>query len=620
MFFHRIGFYEVDVYMKRFGFNKRNVEMKFNLICKGLLLAAAPLITCQLNAAVITSGNAYYSGYIEAGFGGGYGSIEVNYNTQNNGANSLTTQYGTIIGNGSGAHGELSIIGDGSAGSASISSYGSYGVRTGMGGSANVQVLNGGVLQAFESSFWLGSDGGVAGAQGTSVVTVEGQGSQLVTTKSTNDGGRIRVGEGLSYSELNIENGGAARATSALGATDTSNDGSLWVGSSSASGSTAVVNVMDAGSVIEVSNYINLNPTYENVSAALNITEGGLVEVTGSSRWDTEMSVGNSTGDSTVLVSGVGSALIAEDTNIGSAKRIAGYTAMGVPVTSVDWENMADGEPVTDLLGNIIYNEAGEEVLGAVYSWVSNGVVYETLYPSTYLYDEEAIYALATGSIRVQDGAVLSGSTVDVSTNSANSGAYQNAESYLTVDQGGTVEADVTVNSGGVLNGNGGSVIGNVTIDGGRLAPGNSPGEMLINGDLSLLSGSLELEFSDADADFLEIMGDLYLSSAFNFDLLFDTSSDDLVINLDDFFDVSGDVFAEAGFTLEDNINVYGLSAWTIYFLGQEYSFTPTDIGDVAVSAPAGFGLLILSIGMVVFRRAVVKEQAGSIMPRTLLA
>ncbi len=135
MFFHRIGFYEVDVYMKRFGFNKRNVEMKFNLICKGLLLAAAPLITCQLNAAVITSGNASYSGnYIEAGFGGGYGSIEVNYNTQNNGANSLTTQNGTIIGNGSGAHGELSIIGDGSAGSASISSYGSYGVRTGMGG------------------------------------------------------------------------------------------------------------------------------------------------------------------------------------------------------------------------------------------------------------------------------------------------------------------------------------------------------------------------------------------------------------------------------------------------------------------------------------------------------
>lgn len=59
--------------------------MKFNLICKGLLLAAAPLITCQLNAAVITSGNASYSGnYIEAGFGGGYGFIEVNYNTQNN--------------------------------------------------------------------------------------------------------------------------------------------------------------------------------------------------------------------------------------------------------------------------------------------------------------------------------------------------------------------------------------------------------------------------------------------------------------------------------------------------------------------------------------------------------
>lgn len=605
--------------MKRFGFNKRNVEMKFNLICKGLLLAVAPLITCQLNAAVIASGNAYYSGYIEAGFGGGYGSIEVNYNTQNNGANSLTTQYGTIVGNGSGAHGELSIIGDGSAGSASISSYGSYGVRTGMGGSANVQVLNGGVLQAFDSDFWLGSDGGVAGVQGSSVVTVEGQGSQLVTTKSY-DGGRIRVGEGLAYSELNIENGGSARATSALGATDTSNDGSLWVGSSSASGSTAVVNVMDAGSVIEVSNYINLNPTYENVSAALNITEGGVVEVTGSSRWDTELSIGNLTGDSTVLVSGIGSALIAEDTNIGSARRIAGYTATGVPVTSVDWDSLADGEPVTDLQGNIIYNEAGEEVLGAVYSWVSNGVVYETLYPSTYLYDEEAIYALATGSIRVQDGAVLSGSTVDVSTNSANSGAYQNAESYLTVDQGGTVVADVTVNSGGVLNGNGGSVIGNVTIDGGRLAPGNSPGEMLINGDLSLLSGSLELEFSDVDADFLAVMGDLYLSSAFNFDLLFDTSSDDMVINLDDFFDVSGDVFAEAGFTLEDNINVYGLSAWTIYFLGQEYSFTPNDMGDVAVSAPAGFGLLVLSIGMVVFRRAGVKEQAGSIMPRTLLA
>ena len=93
---------------------------------------------------------------------------------------------------------------------------------------------------------------------------------------------------------------------------------------------------------------------------------------------------------------------------------------------------------------------------------------------------------------------------------------------YIGGDQSGATGA-TSVNSGGVLSGNG-VVGGDLTINtGGTLAPGAAYGQMTINGDLILTGGAtLTMELGDASQaggplnDLLKVGGDLVLDGTLN--------------------------------------------------------------------------------------------------------
>lgn len=84
---------------------------------------------------------------------------------------------------------------------------------------------------------------------------------------------------------------------------------------------------------------------------------------------------------------------------------------------------------------------------------------------------------------------------------------------YLTVGSGGRVEASrLILNDGGVLSGNGGTIVGDVILDGGMISPGASPGSMTIDGDLEVFGGSLFFEVGGGGPgmfDQLFVTGDL---------------------------------------------------------------------------------------------------------------
>ena len=72
----------------------------------------------------------------------------------------------------------------------------------------------------------------------------------------------------------------------------------------------------------------------------------------------------------------------------------------------------------------------------------------------------------------------------------------------MTVRDGGRVEAqNVYVNEDGVLTGNGGTIAANVIVDGGSVAPGDSPGSMTIDGDLTVNRGMLDFEIAGLMTD-----------------------------------------------------------------------------------------------------------------------
>jgi len=95
----------------------------------------------------------------------------------------------------------------------------------------------------------------------------------------------------------------------------------------------------------------------------------------------------------------------------------------------------------------------------------------------------------------------------------------------LTVRSGGMVYANsVVVQQGGVLNGSGGAIDAAVIVDGGTLAPGNSPGDMTIYGDLQMVSGVLDLEIGGAafgEYDLLDVWGNVDLGADVTINLNF---------------------------------------------------------------------------------------------------
>jgi T5SS/PEP-CTERM-associated repeat protein len=493
-------------------------------------------------------------------------------------------------------------VGDGTSGSASIVTTGS-GVYVGDAGTGILNISDGGVVEAQKGLIYLGRTD-LYDNSGTAMVNISGAGSILRTTQGSEgetwerDGGRIYVGfHGASSNVVNITDGGSMEALSgSVG--DSGDDGSIYIGTG-ATGSTAIVNVDGEGSSMIADNYISVGGLDEHdITAQLNITNGASVEVAdgypGEDNSTIDMWVDAYPVDSeaSVTVNGNGSTLTVDNLKIGGTTIVVGYTANGTPVEYTYLNEMVVGEQVSDEDGNLLYDREGNPVV-AVETDIGGGYMYTM--PNTTTDEYNTMYVKDSGSVVVENEAAIYAETIDISENKENALAYNNQDASLTVRDGGTVYSDVNVFEGGALNGDG-AIVGNVTVDGGTISPGNSPGTLIIDGDVELLSGFEELEAGDV----LSVSGDLTLGSDFVFKLLFDTdeaadsgwmdSEGIYSIDLEDFFEIDGSLIVADDFSLEDSLEIIGLAdgqSLTICLLEEQVTLTGSP-----VPVPAAIWLL----------------------------
>jgi hypothetical protein len=133
----------------------------------------------------------------------------------------------------------------------------------------------------------------------------------------------------------------------------------------------------------------------------------------------------------------------------------------------------------------------------------------------------------------------------------------------VTVRNGGILTAaSLTVNQNGTLSGNG-TIAANVILSGGTISPGNSPGTLTIDGDLTATSGTFDLELASALlTDQILVLGDVMIGrdTVFNLNFAYAPPANQ-IFDIEDFFDTGGLFAYDPNFDLAAALNVSGLSA-----------------------------------------------------------
>lgn len=100
-----------------------------------------------------------------------------------------------------------------------------------------------------------------------------------------------------------------------------------------------------------------------------------------------------------------------------------------------------------------------------------------------------------------------------------------NGNGELIIRDGGELRTtQLTIMEGGLLTGDGGTIIGDVVLNGGTIAPGASPGVMNIDGDFQIIDGTLAIEVGGRDIgqyDILNVSGDFIGSDPFDINISF---------------------------------------------------------------------------------------------------
>lgn len=571
----------------------------------------------------VSTDPSYDSSQLFIGYSGADGALELNADSNVNGATSLTRS-GVIIGQ-YGDSGLLRVVGNGTSGSAQLNVTTGVGLRNGQGGNGTLEILDGGIVQSGEN-IYLGNQASCCNnIPGTALTIVDGAGSVLRTQQSNTgetwerDGGRISIGfDGQSDSTLNITNGGLVEALSGQ-AGDSGDDGSVWIGASNDEGSSAIVNVDGDGSTLRASHHMEVgNATEINTQSQLNITNGGLVDVVSSTDnyYFGNMQIGDTEGHAQVNVSGVSSAtgtrstISAEGIDLGGRGYIRGYTSDGNLVSSSKFDDSAlvAGEQVTDIDGNLLFDRNGAPIIAEN----------EELFPGFFYNTADPVFVKRTGNLIVENNAMVNVSgDINVSSQSYDAIVEQTLSplslgqtSTLTVRSGGEVNADhVFVNEDGRLDGGFGTINADVIVNGGAVAPGNSPGTMTIIGDFIMNDGFLDLEFDpNGPSDLLSVSEDAYFGDDSIINIIFSGQLNG-ILNFDDLLDVGGTLDFGTGFSVLDNFTfeIAGSSGVDALFGFQfeddlyEYSngvLALAGSDDNATSVPEPSSIALLGLGI----------------------
>ena len=394
-----------------------------------------------------------------------------------------TNQAGMIVGNGSGAQGNVLLSGAGSflsiAGNAEAAPYvgigrdGGTGQMQIMGGarfeysSAHLSAVSATARYAQGEGMFLAIGANITGSAAPptqGVLSISGAGSELVM--SGNADRLVQVGQGANtQGTLNISNGGTLRSTTMLLGIERTSTGMLNLDNG-----TLLLDGERKGGPSPNPQGGGMGVGRSGGTGVVSMRNGSLLQITSSSP-SGGLAVGGSMGvpggtGSFIISSGSGVQINAPDANI-----------------SVGWS----GSDTERAIGTMVLSDAGTRVAitgsnARVLIGGSNG----------------------TGTVVVGAGSTLSSSGM---MGVAHSGTASSGGNGLLVVNGTAKATDLFVGSTGILAGSG-LVQGNV-INSGTVSPGESPGRLTIDGAFDNRGGRVLLEVQSTGAglfDFDEIV------------------------------------------------------------------------------------------------------------------
>jgi fibronectin-binding autotransporter adhesin len=475
----------------------------------------------------------------------------------------VNTTLGGANGLAAGGRGDISVSGSGSSWSAST------GFRIHKG---TLSILDGGLVTAPIIEF-ASPTNNTAGLNAT--VLISGAGSTLAMTGPAS----MKVGV-KGPASITVANGGLLDAgTSQIALTTTVATGvaTLNIGGAEGEAATAAGTVKSSGIVFgSGTGTVNFNHTDTDYLFDVALSGNGSVNQIGSGT--TTLSGANSyTGPTTIRN---GTVRISADTNLGNAAGLLVFdggalnTTQSFNMTRAITLNAGGGTIATDAsttlgLASVISGAGtlikqgdgtltltgantyagGTAINGGVLQIASDAVLGAatgalsfdggTLQTTTSFASARNIALTGDGTLLTDGGTVFSlggaitgagsltkdgtGATILTGTNSYKGTTSVNAGTlFINGDQSAATGLTI-VNSGATLGGSG-TIGGNVNIaDGGTLAPGNSPGTLTINGNLSLAAGSASnFEFGAANVvggplnDLVKVGGNLVLDGTLN--------------------------------------------------------------------------------------------------------
>ena len=475
------------------------------------------------------------------------------------------------VGSNGAGNGSLAITGGDVVNAPNIGSIGAFGPSSGsatVSGAGSRMSIGG----TSGSQLFVGAEGG------TGSLTVAGGGRVTVDAFNNPAGfgdARAHIGSG-GIGTVNVNAGGSLfiQDQGPFGVED-----GIQLGRSTAAGGagSGTLNI-DGGSVTVRGNYGFVNVGQANTlfsgtaagSGRLNITAGGSLLIDGTTSSGLLLIGRSGNSDGAVLVSGAGSRL--------------------------DLTGRASAIYVSDDLITANADNSGRGLLRVTDNAV---VTARTTVASTSLL---VGYGLGSGTVMVDRGGLLDlqGSILV----SANSGTHNTQNGLLLINDTGVVNATrTTVGNGNAATPNGilagtGTLNSPVTVRaGGLISPGNSPGKLTINGDVSFAGGQLKIEvggLTNGLFDVLDVHGKVSFASAI-LELAF---IDGFAPKLGDSFDFLG----SSSFVGLDSVSI----RYTGLAPGFQFTVLPTAAGlhftalNNAASVPEPSSLATFLLGLAV--------------------